>query len=526
MLQRLLGEKRYHYSILFLYAIIVLFLPVNKPVLSVTIVVLTTFVFLGHSPKDIGKRILEKKSFFWIALLFLWILASLGWSENVQQGFKFINLIIPFFLFIFAFLIHPVQSKKERDGLLWLFILSVFVTTFINFTFYIIRQHDSSYDMREMSLFISHIRLSLMVALAVLFSFYFLLTLKGRLRFCLIPLILFFIYYTNLSEVVSGVIALTVLFVGAIIHFIYRSFKVKRAFYLSLSLFLFAILVVGFFAYRSFSTQPAFQVLAFTAEGNRYKSDTSNIMYENGTPIDLNICYKELYREWLKRSNVGIETRTAYGQPLVWNLIRYMASKGLNKDAQGVRMLTNQDIQRIEDGYVSILDGREDFYARYLRLKDEYTSIGMNPNGYTYLQRVRYWKTGLEIFASHPLIGVGVGDALQVFQNYYDKNDSPLVQENRRTSHQQFLSIGVSYGSIGLILFLLFLIYSFKNAKESIVGILAMSVIVFSFLNEDTMETMAGALLCAFVFGLFSVSFFQRPNQKERLSNQNDQKEN
>lgn len=525
MLQRLFGEKIYHTIILFLYAVIVVFLPLNKPVLSITIVVLTVFVFLGHSLKHLKESILQKKPFLWLAIFLLWIIISLFWTENTTQGLRFINLIIPFFLLAFSFFIHPVQSEKERDFLLLLFTLSVTITTVVNTIYFFQEEHGINYDRRQMSLFVSHIRLSLMVVLSILYGIYFWLKKKQRWRHLLIPIIAFLVYYLFISEVVSGFIAFVVLLSGGFIYFIHQQITSKKWFYLMTFSFFFVAIASVLFFYRSFTTMPSFKVLETTAQGNPYRGDSSKIMYENGIPINLNISYKEVTQEWQKRSDLDLNEPAYDGILYQWNVIRYMTSKGLIKDAEGVRALTDQDIKNIENGHVSILDGRKDLYARYIRLKDEYNSTGMNPNGYTYLQRAIYWKTGRQIFRDHPIIGVGVGDAVDTFHAYYEKDDSPLNQENRRTSHQQFLSIGVSFGVIGLILFLFFLISSIRASKSSVIGLISIAIITVSFLNEDTMETMVGAMLCGLVFGLFASRSFQSSQQKEGLSNESNQEQ-
>lgn len=521
MLQRLFGDKIFHSIVLFLYAVMVVFMPINKPVISITIVVIAVFTFLGHSWQHLRDTFRKKKHFFWIVLFFSWSLISFFWTKDIEQGLKFINLILPFYLFIFALSIHPIRTEKEGQFLLILFITSVTLSAMVNAYFFLTTDHPVDYDRRDMSLFTSHIRLSLMAVLSILFSCYLLIksTFKGRFIF-LIP-IAFLIYYTYLSEVVSGIIAFGVLGIGGALYGILRLCRSKVQFYLTTGILFVVLCIAGTVFYTNFKKQPAFEVLEFTAQGNPYISETHKIMYENGTPISLNICFEELESEWPKRSNLDLQAESSDGITYEWNLIRYLASKGLNKDAAGVQALTEEDIQNIENGYVSILDKRSDLTARYIRIKDEFTSTGMNPNGFSLLQRINYWRTGFEIFKENSLIGVGIGDSRQVFQEFYNRDDSSLNQENRRTSHQQFLSIAVATGAIGLLLFILFLISSFKASRSSVMGLISMAIITVSFLNEDTIESLVGAVLCAFVFGLFSNHSFHASQQEEGLSDQN-----
>lgn len=72
-------------------------------------------------------------------------------------------------------------------------------------------------------------------------------------------------------------------------------------------------------------------------------------------------------------------------------------------------------------------------------------------------------------------------------------------------SHNQYLSIGVAFGIVGLIWFLITLFYPMflqgKNVDYLYVTFLLIAVI--SFLTEDTLETQAGVTFYAFFNSFF-----------------------
>ncbi len=506
---------------IFLYAAIAVFLPLNKIGLSIATLLLGLISLLFTPLSTFKETFIVKKSFRFLAIFFLWILLSLLWSNDLNQGVQFINLTLPFYILFFIFLLHPVQSEFGLNVLLKSFLIAVSLTVLINIIGYARQTDYYSYDMRQMSLFISHIRLSIMVVIAAVLSFYFFLKSTSFWRYIFLINVLFLIYYTLLSEVISGYISLAIAVFFMVCYFIYRLIKNKTYFWITSGVLSLAFLCGTFIFISDIFTRPTIELLTVSKKGNPYWSDTSNTIFENGHPVAVNIQIQELEEEWVKRSNVSLDSAARNGQINLWNLIRYMASKGLVKDAEGVAQLSNQDIRNIEKGYVSYLQDNRSFKSRLQSLADEMSYQGSDPNGYTFLQRMEYWKAGLSISKENALIGVGAGDARSAFNKYYDKTHSKLTQENRRQSHQQFLSVMVSYGLIGLALFLLFLIYTFREVPTTFYTYLILLILVVSFLNEDTLETQTGASLVAFFVGLFAGIRGNRLKEEDRLSNEN-----
>jgi O-antigen ligase len=103
------------------------------------------------------------------------------------------------------------------------------------------------------------------------------------------------------------------------------------------------------------------------------------------------------------------------------------------------------------------------------------------------------------IIAQHPVIGIGTGDLPQAFEDQYKKMNSNLSTQNRLRSHNQYLSIAVAFGVIGLAWFVFVMFYpgiitrNFNNYFYVIFWIIFMA----SMLTEDTIESQEGVTFYA-----------------------------
>ena len=125
---------------------------------------------------------------------------------------------------------------------------------------------------------------------------------------------------------------------------------------------------------------------------------------------------------------------------------------------------------------------------------------GGNPSGHSVVQRLEFWKAALQIIKENPLLGVGTGDVKNAFEDQYTKMNSPLAKEWRLRSPNQFLAITVAFGFIGLILFLITLIFPLIADKNFNTYLYLMFFVIgfLSMISEDTLETQAGVTFFAF----------------------------
>ena len=240
-----------------------------------------------------------------------------------------------------------------------------------------------------------------------------------------------------------------------------------------------------------------------TAQGNDYWHDTIHNPVEDGKYVGLYYCRKELQEAWLQRSGMAFEGTTENGENLEATLARYLTSKGLRKDAQGVMTLTDEDIRNVEQGVANYNNWRHPgLRARLSATLFEYNLYHRynNPNGGSLAQRIEYTRASFHIIGRHPWFGVGTGDVPQAFAQAYDEIHSPLKEEFRFRAHNQYLAIAVAFGLVGLAFFLFVLLYPWCASRKNhtYLYLAFLTIMLLSMFPEDTLETQAGATLFAF----------------------------
>ena len=166
--------------------------------------------------------------------------------------------------------------------------------------------------------------------------------------------------------------------------------------------------------------------------------------------------------------------------------------------------LTPFDVHNIENGIASVELLKSGIMARLNGIKYQFNN-NFDPNGHSILQRLEYWKTALKIIRKNWIIGTGTGDVQLAFDQQYEKDNSILLKKNRLRAHNMYLTIWLTFGISGLIVFVGFL-YSFIriNIKnKELIAILFFFVMIATFLIEDTIETQMGVSIISLFSGLF-----------------------
>jgi len=448
-----------------------------------------------------------------ISSLYLLHLIGLIYSTDFDYALKDLRTKAP--LLILPLIVSTTESLdiKRFRLLLLLFISAVFASTVAStYNYFTLDFHD----IREICTFVSHIRLSLFICLAVFILFYFILTVKyfnkiHKLIFTVAALWL--IVFLYILESVTG---LTIFVITGLLIVVIQVFRAKKLFYkigfvaLAIAFFLVVFLYVGsiFKLYYSYKTDKDIKLEKFTAHGNPYSHDSLSTEMENGHYVWRYICEQEMQDAWNKRSSMKYAGNNHFGKALRYPLIRFLTSKGLHKDADGVNKLSVAEIRSIEDGVANV--NCQDQFSLRTRIYetiwefDRYSRNG-DPNAHTVMQRLEYWKASLLIIKEHWLYGMGTGDMNVAFARQYDKMHSPLEKKWRLRSHNQFLSITVGFGIFGLLWFLFVLAYPFtlKRIRKDYYYCVFFFILLLSMTTEDTIESQAGLTFFVFFSALF-----------------------
>lgn len=478
----------------------------------------------GEKPGIKWPLILIKKLFCKLklqreALIFLAIIgihfAGMLWTDDISYGIRDLRIKLPFLLLPIIVSTMPALSKNELINLLALYLFALFAASIESM--YILFSRDIT-DIREISVHISHVRLALNFVLGIFITIYFSLSRKNDLKtykkIISLALGVWFFLFLLIMKSPTGLI---VLFLTSGILFIIYAFSLKNkilgvaiAVVLGFSIVSAVFYVTAVITNYRHTEEFSFDTLeTHTSHNGIYIHDT--ILYsgvENGHHIGLYICEEELRSAWEERSKLDYHGRDKKSQELKMTLIRYLNSKGLRKDRDGIMALSDSDIRAIEGGvanyyYISKFSVRGRIYQMLFGI-DLFYRTG-DPNGNSMFQRREYWKAGLALLKAHPVIGVGTGDLRKSFQEYYKETDSPLLPEYRHRAHNQYLSIAIAFGIIGFIIFMVGLLYppyALKRHRNWYFTVLII-IVILSFIAEDTMETQAGATFSAFFYCLF-----------------------
>jgi len=241
-----------------------------------------------------------------------------------------------------------------------------------------------------------------------------------------------------------------------------------------------------------------------TKYGHTYTHDVNSLSEVNGNRIWINVCEPELDSVWSKRSSMAFNSVDKKENLLKDIIIRFLTSKGLTKDAGGLSVLTDEEITAIENGvanvkYMNIGSLKKRIYETLWEI-DLYKKT-RDANGHSLTQRFEYWKTAGEIIKNNLIFGVGTGDIANAFDEQYVTSNSLLKKEWRLRSHNQYLSITVAFGLIGLIWFLFSLFYPpiKMGMMSDFIYISFFCIALLSFFTEDTLETQAGVNFYAFI---------------------------
>ena len=447
---------------------------------------------------------------------------GLLWTSDFQYALKDLRVKLPILVMPFVLSSMKPLDRKRFNIVMLIYVLSVFIATQFSFIRYM--QHNYE-DIREISHFISHIRfcLNIVFCIAIIGWYLYNRAVKSPVpafgvkraidRFLQWFLLLWFIYQIYIFESLSGYVILAAVVIASAVY-AFLQWKKGRGWRIAIGLFAVGAIAAVVAVVMSV-VKPLIEVKPVdfstlekkTAQGNYYWHDTICFPIEDGKYVGLYFNRNELREAWSMRSNMPFEGTTTNGENLETTLARYLTSKDLRKDAEGVMALTDEDIHNIEQGVANYNNWKHPgLRARLSSTLFEYNLYRRynNPNGGSLSQRIEFTKASFHIIGQHPWFGVGTGDVPQAFAQTYDEIQSPLKEEFRFRAHNQYLAIAVAFGLVGLAFFLFVLLYPWFASKRNhtYLYMVFLVIILLSMFPEDTLETQAGATLFAFFVSL------------------------
>ncbi len=515
------GDSIFYFGLILLVS----FLPESKFMMSVSqFIIVFGWVISGNTIKKL-KSFLHNKLAIILASIFLLHLLGLLYTEDFNYAFKDLRTKLPLLIFPLLISTGPRISKNGLEKLLFLFCGSVLFATLYSTAIWRGWTHHKVTDIRDISVYISHIRFGIMIAFSILLLGYLInINHKKYPPIFTITIVLTIIWFLIFLVILEAITGLYILGITLFVILSYLIWKRKNIF-LRIALIVLLTGVPAYFAYSIYEIYKPIQEInsnetksleTHTPKGNDYENDTLKRERENGHLIYIYLNWLELHDAWKKRSKYGFDSLGSSGKVIKYTLVRYLSSKGSRKDAQSVDAMTEREIMDVENGVTNInYRHTSNLKTRIYEILWEYDNYknGGSPNGHSVVQRIEYWKTSLHLIKQHPFIGVGTGDINNAFERQYAVEHSALDKEHRLKAHNQYLSVAVTFGMLGLIVFLFTLIYPLfvnKNYMDYYYVVFWI-FIMLSMLSEDTLETQAGVTF----FALFNTLFLFREKEEQ-----------
>ena len=498
---------------------------VSKAATSIGQIILAATWFLAWDWKIKWTKLKSAPITFWLFLgcYILFVLGLIN-TEDFKFGFKDLRIKLPFLVLPVIYYTGLEISKKYQSIALILFVLGAFTASFCGVLKNFSEINTVGFDTRELSPFVSHIQLNQALSISVLIIYHFLIQQTNKLKYLLLIPLGWIIYYLSISQSLTALISFSIV---VLVIVFYNFYLVAR----KVSLLVLGIAIIG----GTYFTAQIYQIYqlnfdidevaetlqAKTKSGNLYQHNQTDLRTENGHFVGLYVQPEELKTAWEKRSDVAFDEISG-GYPIKATIIRFLTSKNLPKDAEGIQSLSEEEIKAIESGVANVY--YIDHKGIYNRIHRTFWELNKwNTTNYyeasSVVMRFYYWKIGMQIFKDNFWFGVGTGDVKSAFKAQYQITNNELPEKYQRRAHNQYLTSFLTLGLVGGLIFLVICgaIVTIGVKTKSALGIGTMLILLSGLLFEDATETQAGITL--FVFGLIWVFgyFKNEKHQKNQM---------
>ena len=452
------------------------------------------------------KNIKEKK---YLPIIFSGLfLVELFWllfSQDITIGLNVLRIKTP--LLLLPIIIGSSNSFSKRE---WKIIISTFFIGILVSTFWvylvsleILPTKKDSGTIRDASIFMSHIRYSVLLSFSGVLLLY--LAIKKQINKPLAFIVFFWLLFLIFKlATITAILGLSsaLLFIFISLLFFYKN--QSKTLYIAgiATLFFLAGLytTVIFNDFHHIKTKER-SLKTFSIGGEKYQQDLKDNTRENGYYLWENIAEKELERTWNRKSEISFKSKDKKQQPLKATLYRFLTSKGLDKDSASLGKLTQNEIQKIENGETSSVSySNFETRIRALLYEWELKKKDSDPNDQTINQRIVFWKTGIDIFLRNPIFGHGPGGVKLEYKKNYKNQKTNLKKGNQLLAHNQFITQALNLGIVGAAIWLFIILYSFFKVEKKLTLLVIpyLLLMFFAFMSDDMLEVQAGATIFSF----------------------------
>jgi hypothetical protein len=517
-------------------ALLVCCLPLSRYLLSISLfILLINWLTEGRFRQKIN-LIKQNPSALLFTSIFIVYCAGLLHTQNLNPGLARVKNALPLLLLPLVVGTSQPLSGKHFRQLLLLFSAAVMAASLVCLIHYFIKGMNTNGNFRDISIFMHHIRFSLMIVMAVFIQLYYSPDKRyaGKIPEKILLAIgaCFLIAFLLFLRSFTGILIFMAMALVFILNRAIRNpdTRIRHAVFILVAFAFASIFIVTFLVYRhNFHARPGppETLELFTTNGNPYTHDTRTGAMENGHYIDLYVCEPEMKKEWERISHIAYEAKDLKGQPVNYTLRRYLTSKGFRKDSAGISNLSNLDIQRIEKGLANYKFRNNP--GIYQRLYETLWELHiLSRTGYVMQhslgQRIAFLQASGTPLKENLWTGVGTGDVYESMRR--SAKDKKLVVDPlwEGKPHNQFLFFILAFGLPGFLYLMICLglpVLKNKTCRFLLFNIFA-GIMLTSMLVLDTFESYDSMVFFAIFYCLFVFGSGRKEENKSRETSHAD----
>jgi len=514
-------DDLHHYVYLFSLALLVCCLPLSKYLLSISQFMLIINWLLEGRLKQKVALIRRTPSILVFAFIFIMYVIGFLFSDNMETGAAKIKNSLPLLLFPIIMGTSRPLTKSNLKMLFLLFSSAVMVSTLVCLIHFWITGAPADGNFRKISVFMLHIRFSLLINMALFIFLY--LTFQEDISSGYTARLLYFAgagFLTVFLFFLQSFTGIIIFMIMAVFFFVGIAIKSRKFYLLTGSIILITCFITMVVIYATSIYMKNFRAMpvdlstleTFTVNGNAYSHNTGTGALENGHPIDLYVCEPELRKEWNRISNMPYDSSDHKGQSVSYTLRRYLTSRGFRKDSAGLARLDSIDIQNIEKGLANYRFSKKPGITQ--RLYETLWEIHiLSRTGYVQRhslgQRFAFLTIACNILRDNFWTGLGTGDVYNAMLQTAQEDLTAIDPVWEGKPHNQFVFYILSFGLPGFLVMLfcfLYPVYAGKTTRFFLFNIFA-GIAVLSMFTLDTLESYDSIVFftffyCLFVFGM------------------------
>ncbi|MGZ4048055.1 MAG: hypothetical protein ACXVNN_01760, partial [Bacteroidia bacterium] len=326
-MRKSLLPERYHYFVyVFALALLVIGMPVSKFLMSLSQIILVCNWFLEGGLISKIKSFLKNKAALILSSLLLLHIIGLIYTSDSDYAFHDIRVKAPLLILPLILSTSKPLSKEVINIILQLFIGSIIVGSIISILILtgMIHRKAEVIDIREASMFISHIRFALLICVAIFISGYYVsFHKKLHIKLLWVSVIVWLIVFLIIMQSITGLSALLFASFVLLVYYLIKSQNrvIKYAGLISIL----AVLAGMFYFIEKIKAETTKKdVVNFskleklTSHGNKYENEVDSKLTENGHLIWINFCPKEMEEAWNKRSKIKYSEKDLKGNEIAF----------------------------------------------------------------------------------------------------------------------------------------------------------------------------------------------------------------